>query len=373
MLSRHRWLTALLVAATSLLLNACQPVVALPPANAMVIAKHATQLAQLEATLETLRQQLQIPAMSAAVVKDQKLLWAKGFGQADLAAGVAATADTPYHLASLTKPVAAVILLQLVEAGLLDLEEPVATYGIHLAGPGIVRVKHLLTHTSEGEPGAYFHYSGERFALLGRVIQQASGHSFQELLDERILKPLALTNTAPDPAGLALLGEQGDQGKRSQDFDHIYQALAKPYRLDAQTNLVPGRYPDQFSTAAGLISTVIDLAKFDIALDQDKLLRPATKARMFTPTVSTNGAVLPYGLGWFVEETNGTRLIWHYGLWECNSSLLLKVPDQGLTFIILANTDNLSRPYNLGGPHATVLNSAVARAFYQIFVLPAQK
>jgi len=80
--------------------------------------------AEFEVELEDLRQKLKIPAFSAALVQDQELVWAKGFGYADLENKVKATPDTPYHLASLTKPFAATIIMQLVEEGALNLDDP---------------------------------------------------------------------------------------------------------------------------------------------------------------------------------------------------------------------------------------------------------
>ena len=152
-----------------------------------VIESEAQVFAQFEAELEYLRQLLKIPGMSAAIVHNQELIWARGFGYADLENRIAATPDTPYHLASVTKPIAATLLMQLVEEGVLNLDDPVSRYGVHLESQGTVRVWHLLTHTSEGVPGSRFNYDGDRYALLGRVIEGASGKPFGELLSERIL------------------------------------------------------------------------------------------------------------------------------------------------------------------------------------------
>jgi len=313
---------------------------------------------QFEVELEDLRQTLKIPAFSAAIVKNQELIWAKGFGYADLENKVEATPETPYHLASVTKPFAATIIMQLVEEGKLDLDDPVSRYGIDIDSPGIVKVRHLLTHTSEGIPGSSYNYRGDRYALLSSVITQASGRPFLELLINRILEPLDMTNTAPSII---------EASELDRDFTYIHEELAKPYRLDSTYEVIEGEYPQHFSASAGLISTVVDMAIFDIAIDQNALVGQETKEQMFTPTVSTTGAELPYGFGWFTQSYKGTRLIWHYGYWDCISSLILKVPDEDITFIILANTDMLSRPYRLGD--GDVLTSTVALVFLKTFVL----
>jgi CubicO group peptidase (beta-lactamase class C family) len=96
---------------------------------------------------------LTFPALSAGIVKDQELVWAKSFGFANLEERITATPGTPYHLASLTKPFAAAIIMQLVEEGTLSLDDPVSEYGVYLESPGTIRVKHLLSMTSDGNPG----------------------------------------------------------------------------------------------------------------------------------------------------------------------------------------------------------------------------
>jgi CubicO group peptidase (beta-lactamase class C family) len=125
--------------------------------------------------------------MSAAVVQEQELIWAQGFGYADLENQVEATADTPYGLASVTKPIAATLLMQFVEEGLIDLDTPVRDYGVKIDSEGVITVRHLLTHVSEGVPGTTHNYNGNRYALLGGVLEAATGRSFAELLSERFL------------------------------------------------------------------------------------------------------------------------------------------------------------------------------------------
>ena len=114
----------------------------------------AETLDTFEAELENLRQEMKIPGMSAAVVKDGQLVWARGFGYADVENGIPATPETPYHLASVTKTFAAVVIMQLVQEGKLSLDDPVSRYGVSLPEGDKVLVRHLMSHTSEGTPGA---------------------------------------------------------------------------------------------------------------------------------------------------------------------------------------------------------------------------
>ena len=235
-----------------------------------------------------------IPGMSVAVVQDQALLWARGFGYTDLARGIAATADTPYHLASVTKPVAATVLMQLVEEGALSLDDPLADYGLQVESLGEVTIWHLLTHTSQGIPGLTHEYSGNRYGLLGAVMAGATGKPFGQLLSERLLTPLEMTHTAPNPTwGLAGYWASLGLGRNTGHYPAVYRDLAAPYQLDPEYNNVPGAYSLHFSPAAGLLSSVTDLAKFNIALDQDQLLKPQTREQMMSPAISARLAPLP--------------------------------------------------------------------------------
>jgi CubicO group peptidase (beta-lactamase class C family) len=114
------------------------------------------------------------------------------------------------------------------------------------------------------------------------------------------------------------------------------------------------------------MSTARDYAKFSMAIDRDALLKPETKALAFTPTRDSNGRDLPYGLGWFTTTYKGERVIWHYGYWTANSSLIVKVPSRGLSFVLLANTDGLSSPFPLGS--GRLETSDFAREFLDAFL-----
>ena len=97
-----------------------------------------------------------------------------------------------------------------------------------------------------------------------------------------------------------------------------------------------------------------------------RFLLPQTQAIAFTPTKSTKGRVLPYGLGWFVETIEGTTVIWHYGYWDAISTLVLMVPKKNLTFIAFANSDALSRGFDLG--RGRIVRSPAALIFLENFV-----
>jgi CubicO group peptidase (beta-lactamase class C family) len=317
---------------------------------------------ELSERLEQLREQVKIPAFSAAIAKGERIVWAEGFGLADVENQRPATPETAYHLASLTKTFASTVILQLVEAGKIDLDAPLAKYGVTIpdADAGAVTVAHLLSHTSSGVPGTKYSYDGNRFAVLSQVVQAASGRSFGELVCERIIKPLGLEHTAPnvlDPVNFALAG---------RDKVAFEAAMARPYELTPDGGFKLIEYRKHFNCSAGLISTVLDVARYSIALDQGKLLSAESLERAMTRRTAPDGRTLPYGLGWFVLERDGIKFAWHYGLWVGDSALIVKVPERKLTFVVLANSERLTSSYFHG--RGELLTSPFARAFVEGFV-----
>src|SRR5690349_1852276 len=223
----------------------------------------AAQIARFETRLESLREELRIPAYSAAIVKDQKVIWAKGFGYADVDNKIPATEHTAYHLASLTKTFASTILMQLVQEGKIKLDDPVSKYGITLESNGVIRVRHLLSHTSEGNPGEQYRYNGNRFSELDKVIQKATGKSFGELLIANILDPLGMNETAPNVPRIVSTKSPNGAGQAAE-------AEVKAAVMDIIDGLNSGQMdrverrlaPQQngFRTSGGFLSTFIDVA-----------------------------------------------------------------------------------------------------------------
>lgn len=308
------------------------------------------RLAALDAGLAELFEKLRMAGMAAGVLRARELLWFRGYGFADLAERTPVTPDTPFHLASLTKTFASTLLMQLVEQGRLDLDRPAADFGIDLESPGTITVRHLFTHTSGGEPGAHYRYDGARFGLLDRVVERLTGRGFKAALEEIVIRPLGLNNTG------------------AMD-DPLETRLASPYELDSEGDLVPGQYPTFLGSSAGLVASLSDYAAYIVAVRDNRFLRPETQALAFTPAKSSGGRVLPYGLGWFVETVAGTRAIWHYGYWNSVSTLMLTIPAQDLTFMAFANSDALSRGFELDG--GSIVRSPAGAIFLASFVFGA--
>ena len=326
--------------------------------------------ARFEQELEDLREELKVPGMSATVVRKGEIVWSKGLGWADRENKIPATQESIYHLASLTKPFATTIILQLVQEGKLHLLDPVSKYGIKMEREDTVRVWHLLSHTSSDKPGSKFKYDGNAFGELEKVIEGVTQRSFAAELTERIIQPLQLENTAPNPRDTAAFAASGQERMKIEqqfvtEYARAWGRLIWPSGLVGP--LWPIEQPTYFGTAAGLVSTANDVVKFSIALDKSMLLNDSLRELSIRPVKDLSGNSLPYGLGWFIQDYKGTKVVWHYGHWFGSSSLIIKVPEKELTFVVLANSDGLSRRTGLG-KNANIHSSPVAPVFLNHFL-----
>lgn len=300
--------------------------------------------------LEQLRLKYHIPGISVGVMKGKELAWAKGLGYADVENRVPPDENTVYQVASVTKTFGSIILMQQVEAGKISLDDPINKYGINLGArwgsDPRIKIKHLITHTAMGnvwnsyKPGYRFRYNGSWYHQLDTAISKASGRSFGELVMDTIIRPLGLKRTVPstdDSLDFSLSGYSREE---------VLQWTAKPYDWQKKKKqLHPVTFKYGFGPAAGLMSTVADLAVYSAAIDDGRFLQPQTWEQIWTPFVNKRGKRIQYGLGWFVTYYKGIKMVWHTGWWLGYSALFLKVPEKDITFIILANSQDLSRPF----------------------------
>jgi CubicO group peptidase (beta-lactamase class C family) len=329
---------------------------------------------RLIAALEALRREARIPGLSIAVVDHGAVVLAQGLGFADPENRVAATADTPYDIASVTKPLSAVVMLRLVERGIVDLDRPIAEYSdwqefceafreqpsifardLH-CDPPVHTLRHLFSHTAQGSPGERFSYNPVLFSWASRPIMAVTGVPYSDLVRQHVFEPAGMVRSARRHRALGLP-------------EHLAGDLAPPHRLDDSGSVVrsPRPGPQGDGAAGGIISTVADLARFDIALDAGVLLSPELRALAMTPSRSSSGEILAYGLGWFLQKYGGSQLVWHSGWWEdAYSALYLKVPDRNVTIILLANSEGLWWDNPLD--EARVEDSPFARAFLSIWL-----
>ena len=342
----------------------------------------ATKLKRYEKEMARLREEHQLPSISVAVLANQETVYSKGFGYSDIANQIMATDSTPYRIASVTKPIASTIILRLVEKGKLELDGKIKDYWkdyhsyfgetrnwIEENAPQLMSIienylyerdditlRHHMTHTAEGIPGESFKYSGFLYSALSKLVDQVSERDFYTLVKEDIILNLNMENSLP---------QQTDEWR-----PHVLERLAKPYYRNEKDELVLGEYPPpNLGAGAGIISTVLDLAKFDMALDSDKLISPESKDEAFTPAKLNRGDSIPYGLGWFIGEYKDHKVVYHTGWQNASfSALYLKVIDENLTLILLANSEDLIAPFmqGLGGGQAEAC--PFAKEFLDIFL-----
>jgi CubicO group peptidase (beta-lactamase class C family) len=311
--------------------------------------------------LEPLRIQAGIPGLSAAITSGGQIIWEGGLGFADVEARVAAAPHTPYRIASITKTATSTLLMQCVEEGRLNLDAPIRAYTTTVPDANAT-VRHVLAMASDAAAGSTYRYDGDRFSALTRAVEACTGDSYRVALARRILDRIGMADSVPGQ-DLETMGDAAFDPATLARYRAVLARIAKPYVAgDAGPTL--SEYPPKgVNASAGLVSTVRDLARYDAALDAHVLLSSSTQQIAWTPFRLASGRDSPYALGWFVQSTVAGRAVWHYGLWPTFSSLILKLPERGMTLILLANSDGLSSLFPLAAGDVAV--SPFARAFIQ--------
>jgi CubicO group peptidase (beta-lactamase class C family) len=298
-----------------------------------------------------------VPGASLLVIRDGVPIVRRAYGMADIEAQRAATPATNYRLASVTKQFTAAAILFLAEDGTLGLDDRVRTWLPSLPpATDTITIRHLLTHTSglvdyedvipNGTtrqlrdadvlrllsaqnrtlfaPGTSYRYSNSGYALLALIVERASGKSFQAFLHDRILLPIGMRHT------LARV----DNGPR---------VLSRAYGYTLQQ----GQWTrtDQSLTSAvlgdgGVYSSIDDLAMWDAALYDERLLGAASRELAFTAHTKTDDPDVRYGFGWRI--TGDT--LWHSGESIGFRNVIVRYPKQRLTVVILSNRDD-PEPY----------------------------
>lgn len=337
-----------------------------------------------ELRLEQLRKQHRIPGLAAAIVRDRELAWTQAYGIAN--DEVPVTPDTPFWVASVTKPFMGVLFLRLADQGLVDLRDRVndiedwdefcgwltgspLPFGRDLRCDASITIDQVLHHTVNGAPGTRFLYNPFMYSRLSRYVAQKYGEPLEaidrghnrlaRLLDAHVLEPAGMRRT---------MASQWDRAKMDVYFD-----MAQGYGVSDDGEWIARPRPQRhLAGGAGIVSTVEDLARFDIALDTGVLGGPELTGKLFTPAAAPDGSALPYAYGWYVQPHRGETLVWHGG-WDEEagfSALYLRVPARRLTLILLANGEGLY----WGNPldRAAVEGSPFARAFLDQFVFGPQ-
>ncbi|KXX69780.1 hypothetical protein AVL50_12890 [Flammeovirga sp. SJP92] len=300
------------------------------------------QTEKFTSELLELKEYFNIPGLAVSIEKEGETVYREYFGESDVENGTKLDSNTLFPIASITKVFSGVLLMRLVEKGKLSLSDPINRYVLQPAIPDEILIHHVLSHTSQGNVGLHFYYSS-RFSILTQVIEKASGQTFAEIVQNEIFIPLKLKNTFLLKDSTQIIG------------------IAKPYILE--DGVEDGFIDYGYSASAGIVSNLEDLAIFNKAMDRDLIINKQSKETMF----SSFREGLPYGYGIFNQQFENLNLVWAYGQYDCYSSLLLKVPSEDITLILLANNSLLSDPARL--IYGDVTSSLFALSFLKNFLL----
>jgi CubicO group peptidase (beta-lactamase class C family) len=262
---------------------------------------------------------------------------------------------TLYALASASKQFTAAAIMLLVEDGKLGLNDPLTNYFSWVPREwSEVKVRHLLTHTSGireeedksdflewerqehnqeeivrtafgpllARPGEKFRYSNTGYRLLGMLVEKVSGQSYWDFLQQRIFHPLGMTAT------------------RNSDPQTVISNRARGYGFSdgRLINREPTTASSAFAQGA-LISSVLDLAKWDSALNSEMLLKRSSLEEMWTPVRLGDGTTSNYGFGWYLRPVAKHRAVGHGGEMPGFTSFIWRFIDDQLTVIILSNCE----------------------------------
>ena len=294
-----------------------------------------------------------LPGASVAVGLDGGVVWAEGFGWADIEQRVPVTSLTRFRIGSVSKPLTSVAVGLLYERGKIDLDAPVQTYvpsfpkkrwpistrqlmghiaGVrHYRGDEFLSSKHY-DNVLEGleifaddsllfRPGTEYSYSTYGWNLVSAVVEAAAGEPFLDFMRREVFAPLGLRHTVP--------GYMAD----------IIPDRVRFYEHDKEGQLVNAPYVDNSYKWAGggFLSTPSDLVRFGFAMLDDDLLKPETRKMLWTPLQLESGKSTGYGLGWGVDEADGHQVISHGGGSVGGTTAFMIIPEQRMVVAITTN------------------------------------
>jgi CubicO group peptidase (beta-lactamase class C family) len=315
--------------------------------------------------LDALRTSAGIPGLAATIVGNNDVVWEGAFGKQDLERSIATRPDTPFHLDGLTQVFTASLILRCVEEGGLALDDPIGRFVNDAPEPNAT-IRQLLSHISRD---AGFKYRPERLAPLADAIAVCHGESFRQKVANG-LDWLGMLESVPGPdvVHMTPTAEYVFSSPVLARYGTVLDRLATPYIVDSRGRTSLSRYTTTTLTpSGGVVSTVRDLGRFVLGVRKGVIVRPETLALAWRASVGADGQRLPHGLGWFVQSYNGETVVWQFGVSEnASSSLMITVPGRGLTLVLLANSDGLSRPFPLAAGDLTA--SPFGRLFLGAFV-----
>ncbi len=321
--------------------------------------------AQIEAAVTKFMASTHVPGLSIAIVENGEYEWAQGFGFADLENNVPANEHTLFRLASISKPLTATAALQLWERGKLDLDVPVQKYCPSFPQkPWPISTRQVLGHLGgirhyksgpendlEGgntkhfddpiqaglnffkddplvaQPGTSFHYSTQGYTLVGCVIEGASGAKYMDFMRQNVFVPAQMDQTQADDRFAIIPYRTRFYEKKDSGAVRNAELLDSSYKI-------PG---------GGWLSSAEDMARFEVAILNDKLIRRSTRDLMWTALKPSDGSPDTYGLGWGWGKNNEheVRSVGHTGGQQGTSTAFVIAPDQRAGVVVLTNMEGV--------------------------------
>ena len=313
--------------------------------------------------------------LSVGIMKDGKVVFAKGYGKTSAKNGDDVSTSTMFAAGSVTKQFTCACILLLAEEGKLSIQDKVAKYFPELTCAKDITIYDLMSHVSgypdyypldfvdqrmekaialdklikeyaggklDFEPGSRWSYSNTGYIILGRVIEKASGETFGKFLEQKILKPLGMENSALEPK---------QEGKNVAK-GHTAFALGDP-------EIALPEADGWLYAAGGLYTTPSDLLKWDLALMEGKVLKPDSFKTMIAPRKLTDGRTKNYGCGLGVAEKDGETIVQHSGAVSGYLAFNAFIPRTKSAVVLLTNSEYLD-PGTLHGELLALLLKATA-------------
>jgi CubicO group peptidase (beta-lactamase class C family) len=297
------------------------------------------------------------PGAAVLIVHNGKTVLLSGYGLADIEAKKPITPDTAFDLASVSKQFTAMAVMMLAERGKLSYDDDVVRWIPDFPtfdAPRPLKVRDLLNQTSglpdyigifkgnddefaklschdvakmlEGKklkfaPGAEYKYSNTNYALLPLVVERASGKTFARFLHDHIFVPLGMTSTQ--------VADEVPYHVANRVVGYSKKPLSDKYEVSQRDGPICGD--------GNVFTTARDMAKWDEALTNAKLVRIATLAEAWTPPTLPDDKKSEYGFGWVAQSKNGKKIVWHNGGWNGTHTVIVRRLDDRLTVVILCN------------------------------------
>jgi CubicO group peptidase (beta-lactamase class C family) len=336
-------------------------------------AAPASVTGRIDAFVRAELERQKVPGVGIGVVKNGKVLVAKGYGFANLEHQVPAGPQTLFQAGSIGKQFTAMAVMLQVEAGKLALTDPVSKFfpGAPASWAGIT-VRHLLNHTSglpdlegtldyrkdytdeelvrfaqtlslEFTPGSRWSYSNTGYVLLGILVTRVAGTFYGDVLKEQVFKPAGMTTAR-------IISEEDIIPHRAAGYRMVKGTLKNQEWVAPRLN----------TTADGsMYVSVRDMIAWDAAVQKQALLKPESWREILSPAPLTSGATFPYGFGWRLQERAGKPLHQHGGQWQGFTGYFCRFLGDGLSLIVLTNSAD-ANPMSFAEGIAPLLNPALA-------------